>query len=64
MATRRTPEPVKGFAATRGRRGVVKRAANDAAGGRENTDCRGEARTAQPDCPRPSRPKANRRRSG
>ncbi|HEX7055552.1 MAG TPA: hypothetical protein VF211_16630 [Burkholderiales bacterium] len=37
---RRTPKPVKGFAATRSSRGIIKRAAADLAAGRENTECR------------------------
>jgi hypothetical protein len=54
MATRRSPQPIRGFAATRTRRGVVKRAANDVERGREDTDCRDKADRAPGDCPRPS----------
>jgi hypothetical protein len=55
MPTRRSPQPIRGFAATRTRRGVVKRAANDVERGLEDTECRGEARRSQPECPRPAK---------
>jgi len=61
MATRKTPRPIKGFAASPSRRRVIQRAANDMERGREDSECRGEARTAQPDCPRPSKSRGSRR---
>jgi hypothetical protein len=38
--TRRSPKPIKGFAATRNLRGVIRRAANDVEHGRQDTDLR------------------------
>jgi hypothetical protein len=60
MPTRRSPQPIRGFAATRTRRGVVKRAANDIERGREDTDCRDKAGRAPGDCPRPARLKSRK----
>jgi len=47
---RRTPAPVKGFAAGPARR-VVRRAQADVAQGREDTDCRRPDRTSRKHCP-------------
>lgn len=60
MATKRkAPRPIKGFAATGDVRSVMRRAANDVEQGRQDTECRGEARTVRPrsadPCPRPVR---------
>jgi hypothetical protein len=48
---RKTPRPVKGFAATRSARGIIKRAEKDLAQGRENTDCRSPDASSAADCP-------------
>jgi hypothetical protein len=40
MTSRRSPKPVKGFAATRNLRGITRRAANDVEQGRQDTDLR------------------------
>lgn len=53
-ATRKTPKPIKGFAATRSSRGIIKRAAADLEQGQENTDCREADRRSGGDCPKPS----------
>jgi hypothetical protein len=40
----RTRNTITGFAATKGRRGVIKQAALDLEAGQRDTDCRGTAR--------------------
>lgn len=50
-AKRRTPKPVKGFAASPDRRRIVRRAHADLAQGQENTDCRRPDRTSRKHCP-------------
>ena len=50
-AKRRTPKPVKGFAAGADRRRIVRRAQADLAQGQENTDCRRPDRTSRKHCP-------------
>lgn len=40
----RTRKTITGFAATKGRRGVIEQAASDLEAGRRDTDCRGAAR--------------------
>lgn len=55
MPARKTPKPVKGFAATRSSRGIIKRAAADLEQGRENTDCRLPDASSEPRCPKPGK---------
>lgn len=50
-ATRKTPKPIKGFAATRSPRGIMKRAAADLEQGQEDTDCRRSNRASRKDGP-------------
>lgn len=54
-ATRKSPKPIKGFAATRSSRGVMKRAESDLERGLEDTDCRRPDLTSRKDCPAPKR---------
>jgi hypothetical protein len=54
-APRRTAKPIKGFAATRSSRGIIKRAAADLEEGKADTDCRRSDRTSRKDCPAPAR---------
>jgi hypothetical protein len=54
-ATRRTPKPIKGFAATRSSRGIIKRAAADLEQGKADTDCRRPDGSSRKDCPTPAR---------
>lgn len=48
-----TSKTIKGFAATRGPRDVIKQAQADLARGLEDTDCRVTAKSSKRDCPRP-----------
>lgn len=50
---KRTRKTVTGFAATRGRRDVIKQAASDLEHGLEDTDCRVPAESSERHCPRP-----------
>ena len=47
---KRTSKTIKGFAATRKRRGIIDQAASDVERGLEDTDCRG-TKAAKPHCP-------------
>ena len=55
--SRRTPRPVRGSAATRTPRGIIKRAEADLEEGRENTDCRRPDRSSRAHCPSPAKPR-------
>jgi len=54
---KRTGKTMRGFAATRDPRGVVKQAQADLERGLEDTDCRGTKKTTDSPCPkrRPAR---------
>jgi hypothetical protein len=54
---KRTSKTIKGFAATRGPRDVIKQAASDTEHGLEDTDCRAPAKSSERHCPRPGRRK-------
>jgi hypothetical protein len=54
-----TRNTIKGFAATRGPREVVKQAASDLEHGLEDTDCRVPAKSSERHCPRPRPRKKN-----
>jgi hypothetical protein len=54
-----TRSTIKGFAATRGPREVVKQAASDLEHGLEDTDCRVPAKSSERRCPRPRSKKKN-----
>jgi len=51
---RKAPKPVRGFAATKSPRGIIRRAEADLEQGREDTDCRRADRTSGKDCPTPA----------
>lgn len=57
---KRTRKTVTGFAATRGRRDVIKQAASDLEHGLEDTDCRVPAASSERHCPRPTPRKKHR----
>ena len=53
--SRKTSKPVRGFAATRSPRGIIKRAEADLEAGREDTECRRPDRTSREHCPSPAK---------
>ncbi|HYX65443.1 MAG TPA: hypothetical protein VE935_14600 [Burkholderiales bacterium] len=55
--SRKTPRPLRGFAATRTPRGIIKRAEADLEAGREDTECRRPDRSSRAHCPTPAKTK-------